>query len=193
MPVEVDSSTLQSVLGHMLDAFCHPSVTGLSTLLETPDAKKAIDAIRRDDFDGFYFALQHPANDAIHAILAQEIPPEQHEVQFLFRECRFVMAHVRRLIERQEGFSCCVDKARTVLAAYLRHLRTGQEVAFNRQQAYTFHIPTRVFCDHVTTVDFMRSLHHLLHGNPDPYLLALQAMLEGARALDAPSSENIPT
>lgn len=172
----ISEKEIATVLTGMLGAFEAENVSAYQEFAQTPAAQEAVQAIRKGDFDRFYFSLQYPVSQIIDGLLASEFPEEAHDVRFLFKHSQFVASHIQRLVEKHEGAGCCADKTRSVMRAILRHLTTGEEIAFDLTQEYTFHLPKRVFTEHAVTLKFFKSLQNLYGGNPEPYMQALLAV-----------------
>lgn len=183
----IDEKAVARVLTGMLAAFDAKNVAAYQEFSQTPAAQEAVQALRKGDFDRFYFALQYPVNQIIEGLLASEFPGEAHDVRFLFEKSQFVENHIRRLVEKHEGTVCCADKTRSVMRSILRYLTTGKEIAFDYTQEYTFHLPKRVFTEHAVTLQFFKSLQDLYSGNPEPYMQALLAVHTSASLHTSPS------
>ncbi len=178
--VNMKEEALKHVLSGMLAAAEVDTLAAYAEFSKSPQAQLAVEAIRKGDFDRFYFALQYPAEQVVDGLLASEIPGDAHDVRFLFRHSQFVERHLRKLIEKYEGGPCAADKTRTILRAILRFLKTGDEIAFDYGQEYTFHLPKRVFTSHAQTIEYFHGLKHLYYGNPEPYMKALLAVHQAA-------------
>ncbi len=182
MNEKITEKSLQSVLGAMMGAIDAESAEAYREFANTPQALAAVDAIENGKFDAFYFALQYPIDKLIDGLLSQHTPRDAYDIQFIFKNYRLVERHLRRIIEKHEGAGYCADKSNSVLRALLRFLRTGQEISWNYDQEYTFHLPRIAFTDHATTFAFFKSLKNLQLGHPEPYLQALLAVEEKAHA-----------
>lgn len=175
---------IQDVLSSMLQMAEAETVGAYAAFAATPAAQAAVTALRAGDFDRFYFALQYPAGQAIDGLLATEFPGAAEDLRFLFRNGQFIQYHIERLIDRYEGGACCVDKTRSVMRAIYRYLQTKQEISFDYQQEFTFHLPKRVFTVHQLTWDYFKSLQSLYYGHTAPYLQALLALQNGVKKVE---------
>jgi hypothetical protein len=182
MAEELSEDSLKSVLGAMLNAVDEESAAAYRAFSNTPQALAAVKAIEEGEPDHFYFALQYPMGKLIDGLLSGHTPKDADDIRFLFKNSQLIERHVRRIIDKHEGMSCCADKSHSVLRALLRFLRTGQEIKWNYDQQYTFHLPKIAFTDHATTFAFFKSLKNLQLGYPEPYLKALLAAEEAAQA-----------
>lgn len=95
---------------------------------------------------------------------------DKRKLVSLFLNYGFFASHIRALVEEVEGSACCADKTRFLLKALARFFAHGQEVSFDRNQPYTFHLPEKVLTSHQEVVDFYNALERLFYGKPDKYL-----------------------
>ncbi|MBM5458899.1 hypothetical protein H8F21_15135 [Pseudomonas sp. P66] len=124
-----------------------------------------------DEF-GLYLATGHMK--AVDGLLHERLGGNSR-ARFLFRHGAFVEGHVRKRIERAEGYSCSADKTRTVLRSLARHLIDGVPIVFDHSGETTFHLPLKILTTESEVVSFYDALHRLYYGNPLPYLNHLAA------------------
>jgi hypothetical protein len=140
---------------------------------DTPACRGAVSAIQNCKLDEFYFSLIYPFKQLVNGLL-QDTVPGQRSAHFLLMHYDFVRAQFRRIIEMREGFACCADKTRTILSRLLAFYISGKPIAFDPQEAYTYHHPRTVFTTHEAILEFFEALCHLHAGNPVPYLEAIK-------------------
>jgi hypothetical protein len=184
----LSDKAIGGAISALLGSFETENIQAYNAVSNTQEAQKAVEALRKGDINRFHFAMgkMYPAEKVIDGLLANEFPnpmagTNANDLRFLFKHGKFVDYHVRRLIDTYEGdFGGAADKSRTLLRAILRHLKTGEEIVFNFDQEYTFHLPKFVFTEHHTTLQFFKSLQNLYYGNSDAYLHALLAVRKTA-------------
>lgn len=132
-----------------------------------PLMEAAVESIKENDLDKFFFSLIYPINNVIEGLLAKEAPPE---AEFLFANSRFIENHFKDLFVKFEGSACCADKSRTIMRRLAKSFQTGEEIVFDYTQEYTYHLPTKIFKTHIQIMNFYKALNDLYYGNHDLYL-----------------------
>jgi len=64
------------------------------------------------------------------------------------------------------------------MRALLRFYVTGEEIRFNYDQDFTYHLPGTVFTTHSNIVAFFVGVYCLYYGRPEAYLKAMADMLQ---------------
>jgi len=83
---------------------------------------------------------------------------------------RFYERHFLKLIEKNEGHACSADKSRTIMKTLLIYYKTGNDIVFNFEQEYTFHLPTTYFRDFANIKSFYLALNEFRYANPLLYM-----------------------
>nr|WP_250808407.1 hypothetical protein [Neorhizobium tomejilense] len=136
---------------------------------DDPDIIAAGEALDRYDYEKFDYGYLMPFRDQTRAIIGTALRND-YRLQFLFGNADFVSAHLKNLFTRYEGYSCCVDKTRTVMRALARFYHLDKPIRFNYEATYTYSLPQRILKDHDSIVAFFESLQLLHNGYPDEYL-----------------------
>jgi len=171
---------IKSVLDALLASANGQSLSMAVAVAELEPVQDALEALRNGEPENFHTFLLYPLSQAVEGLLSTELGSE--EAKFLVKHYRFVESHFERLIVKFEGRACCADKSRTILKRLLTFLTTGNEIAFDYTQQYTYHLPRCIFTTHADIVMFFKGLHNLYYGNPDQYLEALNELEPRARA-----------
>lgn len=144
-------------------------------------------AVREHRPEEFQHHLVRPLEQLIDGVLAKELSPHS-AAAFLYRQADFVEHHLSYLFVRYEGLACSTDKARTVIRALARHFDTEDEIAFDYEQKYTFHLPKTVLRQHSEILAVFKALCSLYHGQPAGYLQVL-ADFEARQQVSTPTDE----
>ena len=171
MSNEDNKSALHDVLAGLMTGIEATSREKFKAVSTLPVMETALQNVQEGDFDGFYYSLIYPLSQMIDGLLSSVLPKSQ-EAQFLFKHYRFVECHFQELIRKTEGNTCCADKSHTVMLKLLAYFLTGETVAFDYGQKYTFHLPKNVFTSHEEIISFFKGLHSLYYGNPQNYIEA---------------------
>lgn len=165
---------IKDVIGGLFANFDRTSIQQYAALADNPAIRKAAEAARTGEQSDFYYALIYPIDRFIDALLKVEMRVKDdqslYRAHFLMKEGDFVSRHFSRLIEASEGRACCADKTRTIMSALALFYLTGEEIAFDRTQEYTFHLPKVIFTTHTEIIDFFDALYFLHAGQPVKYL-----------------------
>lgn len=100
-----------------------------------------------------------------------------HDIKFTLLNHRFLETHFVKWIEQIEGSACSADKSRTIMRRLLTFHQTGEEIAWNYEGEYTYHLPTKVFTTHTEILSFYEGLKSLFYGEPTGYLKHFQDFL----------------
>ncbi|WP_298706194.1 hypothetical protein [uncultured Variovorax sp.] len=179
----LDPAVLSDVLAGMLQGIENDAEQLGAAIAHEPAFADALESARNRRPSHFHLQLIYPQEKVCQAVLnAAGIPPK---ARWLFQNYQFAKLHVQRIIEMREGSQCCVDKARTILSAWLRFELTGVPIAFDYAGEYTFHLPTTVLSTHEEIVSFCEGLRRLHAGRPDQYLTSLRQLLAPAAGVSS--------
>lgn len=167
-------ASLRNVLTALSDFAGDEQRAAFEAVREQPLMQAASEALQEGDPQAYFYAFRYPFEQIEQGLLRSYSPDAK--VGFVFEQYRFIKAHLRTLFETYEGSSCCADKARAVINAWLRFLHTGKPIVWNRQQQYTFHLPGTVLTTHESIQAFFEALTRLYHGRPDLYLAFMQEL-----------------
>lgn len=171
-PGENLGPALASIFTSLLAAGNADAELAYELIKDHPAVASTAGAAARGDVAAFRFGLPQAFDQVIEGLLLQVLPASA-EARFLLKNSGFVESQVRARIEAAEGYGCVADKTRFVMRSLLAFFQTGREISFNRNQQYTFHLPTRVLLTHQEVLEFFHAVRQLYHGNPAPYVAVL--------------------
>lgn len=182
MPTKADA--IKNTLTAMLSSLSGDDHEMYLAASADPMVQEAAQMARDRKIDQFYLALQYPVENLVRGLLTAEMPGNA-DAHFLMAHSQFVEGHLKTLIKKYEGWSCCADKSRTMMQALLKYFLTDKPIVFDYTQKFTYHLPVKVLNTHESLTEFFKGLKFLYYGNPDHYLKAL-AKLTTALANDPP-------
>lgn len=165
----ITKEALTNVLNGILASAHAESASALESCRQDPAVDRALQAARSGDFRHLWFNLLHPLSKLVDGVVG-DAAPGNAELQFLLKHHRFIERHCRSVIERHEGIACCADKTRWVLGALYRFLAHGKRIEPDYTQAYTYHLPTKIFNDHDQTIAFFHAVWRLHAGRSDDFI-----------------------
>lgn len=165
-------TTKESPLSQVIDAILAVGGDERREVLQRISGFKAVQdavsALENYRIDEFRFGVLFTFDELIESII--EAATDNSSAQFLFRHIEFVESHLDKMFERFEGRGSCADKTSTVIKALARYYMTGEEISFNYDQEYVFHLPKKILASHVEIEAYFESLQHLYYGSPEKYL-----------------------
>lgn len=159
----MNKESIKGFLNTMLDTIHKESVDLYKSLID----KSGLDNIT--DYESFYFAVIYPFTQYVSGLIKTEISTSD-DVEFLLIKQIFIERNFQRIIEKNEGSACCVDKTRTIMRSLLNYYKSGDKIEFDYDQEYTYHLPKKVFKTHDEIVTFYEALKHLYAGYSEKYL-----------------------
>lgn len=162
----VTKEAIKSVIEGMVDIIDNDNVELYKALVDKADYMDI------STVDSFYLSLIYPYDNFLSGLIRSEISTNS-DVGFILKQSHFIEAQFRELIEGIEGTACCADKTGTIIEGLSRFYKTGERIAFNYNQKYTYHLPTKIFRTHESIVEFYEAIRGLYYGNPKKYLAAL--------------------
>lgn len=81
----------------------------------------------------------------------------------------FISNYLKKIFIDKEGLSCSSDKARTVINALFKYYAFNQEIIFNYDSEFTFHLPKKVLMSQNDICDFFVAVMNIYYGNLQPY------------------------
>jgi hypothetical protein len=146
-------------------------------LIDNQVVREAAILANKEDISGFNYKILNPFMKFIDGLIEYEVSPKS-EVAFILKNADYIKNHFVMLFNRIEGPACSVDKARTVRSALLNFYLTDEEIKFNYEQKYTFHLPKYIFTEHKSIIDFFQAIESLSVGYFDNYVIELGKILE---------------
>ena len=130
-----------------------------------------------DDHEEFFFGVLYPFEQFVSGLIKTEIA-DNRDVVFLLKNQQFIERNFLKLIQQKEGFPCSADKSRTILKRLLDYYINGDEIVFDYDAEYTYHLPKKIFTTHDEIINFYTGLKGLFSGNYEKYLEGLKEILE---------------
>lgn len=132
--------------------------------------------------DEFYLGFIYPHEKYLRGLITSEIKitnakyTSQHSerIIFLMQHSNFIKAQFEKLIIKVEGMACCADKSKTILRRLLLFYTTGEEIVWDYNGEYTFHLPKQIFITHDEIIAFFEATSSLYYGSFEKYLEAMQ-------------------
>ncbi len=162
--------------------------TGLANMAQAEEAEsyetykynqafvQAASYAKDNNFEAFDYLFLHEIEKPINGLL--ESICESDDFTFLMLHGHDIEVHFAHFIKQFEGTACNADKSRTIIRSLLKHFRTGDDIKFNYDAEFTYHLPNTIFKTHDDIIEFYKGLRKLIiTGNPDAYLLALQVIM----------------
>lgn len=133
-------------------------------------ADKEIDGIKtpQDFFYKFTYDFEKFSNG-----LLREKVSTNNEIIFLFSKYSFIKNQISNLFEKFEGSTCCEDKTKVVVNSLFDFFKTGNEIEFNYEQEYTYHLPKKILKTHEDIAQYYSAIKSLYYGKPGDYLTFL--------------------
>lgn len=131
------------------------------------DLTRAREAIKKLQPSDFQHQIGYP-HELLSRGLLNEAFPENSRLKFLFTQYQFVENHFGKVYVRAEGYSCYMDKTRSVLRLLASHLAKGTMIKFSDPEGYW--VPQTVLKDHDGILEFYEAITALYYGNGDLYV-----------------------
>lgn len=160
---ELNIQDLANVMTSMMDVFHSEEDDFYKELSKNVNPKDI------DNYEDFYIQLVRPAEKYLSGFIRTEISTNR-DMDFFLRKSNFIENNFKHWIVRKEGSPCSSDKSRTIMKSLFNYFKNNEEIIFNLEQEYTYHIPKKVFNNHSDIIEFFKSLHHMYYGNPEYYL-----------------------
>lgn len=97
-----------------------------------------------ETIDDFYHNLIYPYNQFISGLIKLKIFKNK-DVIFILKNSSYIEDHYVYWIEKIEGITCSADKSRTILNRLLKFYNTNEEIKFDYDQEFTYHLPKKIF------------------------------------------------
>ncbi|QHF00656.1 hypothetical protein QO021_29075 (plasmid) [Pseudomonas amygdali pv. lachrymans] len=165
---------IAAVIGGIMDGFNQESSEAYQIAADSDLYCELAQRIEERTPDRFSMNLNVEHMRAVDGLLLAKLG-DNPKAKFLFRHGDFIESHVRKAIERTEGFSCGADKTRTVMRSLARYLVDGIAIDHDYSGERTYHLPTKVLSNQVEVLSYFNGLHRLYYGDPMPYLSHLVA------------------
>lgn len=124
-----------------------------------------------DKFEGvnhFHRKVIYPHQKFVRGFVNTKVSKNEN-IYFLFQNSVYVEQHFQYWIQRYEGSACCADKSGFLIASLCHFYKSGKVIEFDRNQEYTYHLPTIIFNTHNSVVEFFEAIKRLFYGKPEKY------------------------
>lgn len=179
------SDKIQDAIGEVMDGIVSmiekKNDALCSDIIKTEIVQKALLNAKNGDIEDFYFSVLYPIENLIDGI-SQQIS-SCGKTQFILTHSQFIERHFEGLIRQHEGFACCADKSRTIMEKLFLAYLNDEEIQFNYDAEYTYHLPKKIFKTHDEIIMFFDGIFALYYGKPKKYLMALQSINKAAALL----------
>ena len=166
---------LKNVMTGILSMVEDNNALSATELLKLDNVKKALKSAVDGDIEDFYFSVIYPMEGALDGVVQQV--SGNNMVQFLLIHGQFVERQFENIIKKYEGFSCCADKSRTIMNKLFLALLNDEEISFNYDSEYTYHLPKTVFKNHDDIIMFFNGVYALYWGKYEKYIKALNHII----------------
>jgi len=172
-----NKDAVSDVLNGLLVAAKERQTSAYEELAESEILQNSGKCVENCDPEMFNFGLS-PLIDVFKGLISSKAKNEKAEDLFL--HCNFYERHFKAQIKKHEGWPCSADKSRTITKALANFFVKGEEIKFNYDQEYTYHLPTKIFTTHAEILEFFDALRNLRYGGSEKYLEALLKLQESA-------------
>jgi len=169
------TESIKEALGIIFSTLSAEKRDGYLEVSENEGIIAAKACAEKGEYEDFYYALTYPITKVVDGLLSTVT--ESSEAKFILKHPRFVELHFEGFIEKYEGSACCSDKSTTIMRGLLDYYMSGVEISFNREQEYTYHLPSLIFIDHEEILMFFEGVYRLYYGNPEAYLKSLNKII----------------
>lgn len=161
---------LTNFLDSMIGSIEQKEIDLFKQIIETNEIKNF------ENHEEFFYAVLYPFDQFISGFVKSKIA-NNRDVVFIIKNQNYIEHNYARIIEAKEGSACSADKSRTIMKSLINHYKSGQEITFNYEQEYTYHLPKEVFKTHDQIINFYEGLKNLWYGDNRKYLEALTKVL----------------
>lgn len=144
-------------------------------VINNPIVQTALSRAESGDIEDFYFSFLYPISNVIDGVTQQV--SSCRKTQFILKHSQFIERHFEGLIRQHEGFACCADKSRTIMNKLFLAYLNDEEIVFNYDAEYTYHLPKKIFKTHDDIIMFFEGVYSLYYGKPEKYLKSLSCVL----------------
>ena len=125
----------------------------------------------------FHVAVLYQWDKFIRGLLKQALNANK-DVEFIYKNYRYIEMHLINLFQRYEGSFACADKTRTVINSLVEFYTIGNKIEFNYEGEYTYHLPRKILTTHEEIIGYFEGLRGVYYGYPQKYLEELQAIIK---------------
>lgn len=159
----MENKDIATFLDSMIGNIEQSNIDMFKSILETNEIPNI------QNHEDFYYAVVYPFDKFLNAFIKTKIA-DNNDVVFIMKNLRYIGSNFAKIIVQKEGLSCNTDKSRTIVSSLLNWFKKNQEIDFDYNQEYTYHLPKIVFNRHNEIIEFYEALKALRYGNKEKYL-----------------------
>lgn len=125
--------------------------------------------ITKIDIGDFYLSYFYPFEEYLNVLLQNKLNLNE-EQRFFVINADFFNRHFESLFQKYEGNACCCDKSNKIIRSIYEFLKTGNQIEFDYNQKYTFHLPKRILNNHDEIIFAYKAIKSLLFGRGEKYI-----------------------
>lgn len=184
----INSEIIKEVITSMANSFALKERESAAKVFSQEELNTASELIKTGNWRDFHHKFNRPLEKASSGILNTVLKPEDYQLRYIFENCSYIQRQIASLIIPLEGMGCSSDKARAVIDKMVDFYLNGNEIYWNREAEYTYHMPIEVFCTQESILSFLNALLYLNSGQPALYL---QYMMEWNDRLNFLNKEDL--
>jgi len=177
-----DNSDLKNGIVAIFNALNSKANTEKRKLLELLGDNEIIQSATRslqsDNIQSFDYVCRK-ITLPVDAMILSVDAKHQSYYEFAVKNHHMIERNFCGLFRLIEGAGCSADKSRTVMRMLIIFLRTGEEIKFNYDGEYTFHLPKKIFKTHTEIYAFFNALMRLQMGAPIEFIRIYQEIIGG--------------
>jgi len=150
----------------------------LELISDNEIVQPAIKALQGDNIQMFDYVCRQ-ITSPINAMILGVDAKHQDYYEFAVENYNVIERNFCSLFKSIEGSACSADKSRTVMHGLIRFLRTDEEIKFDYDGEYTFHLPKKAFKTHTQIYAFFNALMRLQMGTPVEFIKIYQEIIGG--------------
>ncbi len=132
--------------------------------------------------ENFHLQYLWPIEEGIDSMVTNYLSEFQSDsINFIYLHYQFLESHLTELFSTYEGGACCADKSRTIINSLVKHYKTGENINFNYEQEYTYHLPKKILKTHDDIISMYRTLRSLYYGNGLAYFKEMKKTIDIAK------------
>lgn len=170
--MNLDTNDLKNVITTLVSSFDKEDLELYSDLI---DRFKIKQYNRLDEFD---MGVLYPFRKFQRLLIQGLYNTNDNKLVFLIQQYSYVESHFQKLFQKYEGSFACADKSRTVVDRLFGFYTEGEQIKFNYDGEYTYHLPKILFKTHDDIISFYDAIVSLYYGNSDLYIHELGKIME---------------
>lgn len=133
--------------------------------------------------EDFYYRISFPNERKTSGLL--KINNIQNEKAiWVLTHADFIENQFKKMIVKYEGSPCSADKSRTIMRRLFFFYHLGQNIIFDYNGEYTYHLPKTIFKTEESIIAFFDAIMSLYYGDPTKYLEQLKNLLSNFKEIE---------